>query len=267
MSEAIRIQKLLATWGLASRRTIEEWITQGRISVNGRVLREQGCRVCPEVDQITVNGVPVVPPIGPGDVVQALHKPFGVLTSMSDPFGRPTVKELMPAQPRLYPVGRLDVDSTGLLLVTNHGELAHRLMHPRYKVEKEYVATLRGGDLDPAQQMHFARGIDLEGRPTMPCRIEKITVGRFRVTLTEGRNRQVRRMFQALGQQVQRLERVRFGPVVLGSLPSGILRPLTEREFFELLRLTALAGNSSDSADSVGGSDRGNPQERPTRSD
>jgi pseudouridine synthase len=236
----VRVQKLLAVWGIASRRTIETWITAGKIAVNGEVLREQGCKVDPLKDVITVDGKVITPPLTETPVVQVLNKPYGILTSLGDPFGRETIKDFLPATPRLYPVGRLDGDSTGLLLVTNHGELANRLMHPRHKVEKEYLVTLQEAILTPEELRRFAEGLLLNTTFTAPCRIEEIGPLRYRVVLKEGRNRQIRRMFALLGHDVARLHRVRVGPITLGDLPFGKLRPVTPLEYRDLLELTGL---------------------------
>jgi pseudouridine synthase len=227
-----RLQKYLASCGIASRRAAEQLISAGRVSVNGQVVAELGTRVEPSVDRVEVDGRPVAPP--PAKVYLAVNKPPGIVTTTSDPRGRPTVLDLVPRLGRLFPAGRLDADSEGLLLLTNDGELANRVMHPRYGCEKEYRALVRG--TPSAQALEQLRsGIELAEGRTAPARVAvdgPAEGGSYwlRVMLREGRKRQVRRMLAAVGLPVERLQRVRIGPLELGSLPPGRSRPLGRSE-------------------------------------
>jgi pseudouridine synthase len=235
-----RLQKALAHAGVASRRVAEEMIAAGRVQVNGEVVREQGRRVLPD-DRIEVDGKPLT---GPERLVYyALNKPIDVVSTARDPEGRTTVLDLVPRSSRVYPVGRLDWDSAGLLLLTNDGELAHRLTHPRYGVEKEYHALVRG---HPNQVVlgRLAEGVRLDDGITAPARVRRLRVTErgawIAVTIHEGRNRQVRRMFEALGHGVDRLVRVRVGPIELDELPDGRYRSLTVLELRQLRHLVGL---------------------------
>ncbi|MBF0498779.1 MAG: rRNA pseudouridine synthase [Candidatus Riflebacteria bacterium] len=231
--EQIRLQKLLASWGLASRRTIELWISQGRVKVDGKIV-DLGQKIDPDVALIEIDGTAIAPPdyiIEEGRLVVALNKPIGVVSTLADTHDRPTVSEfLFPKERRLFPIGRLDLDATGLLLATDHGELSNRLLHPRYKVEKEYEIEISGGFLSESERQHFAGGLILDDGPTAPCRIEVIGASKYRVVLREGRKRQIKRMFEALYRRVTRLHRVRFGPIRLGGMASGECRILTPQE-------------------------------------
>jgi 23S rRNA pseudouridine2605 synthase len=224
-----RLQKVLATLGLGSRRSIEEWIRDGRIRVND-VVAQLGTRVVP-ADRVTVDGTPVALLSGPAaepaaTVVLGYHKPVGEVTTRHDPQGRPTVFERLPPPPagRWIVVGRLDVNTSGLLLFTTDGELAHRLMHPSSEVEREYLVRVRSQPT-PATLESLRRGVELEDGWARFDRIEaeNATDGHawFRVVLHEGRNREVRRLWRAVGHEVSRLMRLRYGPV---SLPRD-LRP------------------------------------------
>lgn len=217
-------------------------ILAGEVAVNGAVVAELGVKVDPEHDRVAVKGRPVSPPTA--NLYLAVNKPPGVVTTVSDPQGRPTVAEIVPTLGRLFPVGRLDADSEGLVLMTNDGELAHRLMHPRYGCEKEYRALLRRFPEDEALE-RLERGILLEDGPTAPARVEversRLTGDPWvRLTLREGRKRQVRRMLAAVGYPVVRLQRVRIGPLELGALPSGASRPLGRSEVAALRRSVGL---------------------------
>ncbi len=252
MSEPVRLQKLLAGWGLASRRTVETWIAAGRVKVDGETVADLGRKVDPASARIEIDGKPVVPPDGSQQpLVLVLNKPAGVVSTVSDPQGRPTVRDLLPPDRRLYPVGRLDMDSTGILLVTDFGELSNRLLHPRYKVEKEYLVEVSGASLSPDECRRFAAGLVLEDGLTAPCRIDRHGEGRYRVVLREGRKRQVKRMFEALDRRVLALHRERFGPIRLGKLVSGKTRPLTPEELQQLLLATGLEEGSEPSAEPV----------------
>lgn len=242
MAEPVRLLKLLAHWGLASRRSVETYIAAGRLKVDGEVVQDLGRKVDPDRVRIEFDGQVVTPPPASAQpTILVLNKPAGVVSTLSDPQGRPTVRDLLPGDRRLYPVGRLDLDSTGLLLVTDFGELSNRLLHPRYKVEKEYLVTVSGSSLTPDEYRRFTSGLPLEDGLTAPCHLERLGTGRYRVVLREGRKRQVKRMFEALDRRVLTLHRDRFGPIRVGSLPVGKTRPLTVDERQELLSLTGLA--------------------------
>ena len=238
MAEAMRIQRALARAGVASRRHAEELIASGRVRVNG-VLATIGQSVVPETDEITVDGRTVGAPVVGQWLV--LHKPAGVMTTRSDPDGRPTVFDYVPEIPGLAYVGRLDYLTEGVLLLTTDGSAAHRLSHPSTEVERTYVATVRGR-ADAAVPVARA-GVRLEDGMVRPRAVEARHLSRgrweFEVTITEGRKREVRRLCTALGLKVERLVRTRFGPVTLGSLPSGQTRPLTNSERAEIEQLSA----------------------------
>jgi pseudouridine synthase len=229
MSETMRIQRALARAGVASRRKAEELVTAGRVRVNG-VVAHTGQPVDPSRDAIVVDGKPLAAPREAEWLV--LNKPSGVMTTRSDPDGRRTVFELVPAIPGLTYVGRLDYLTEGVLLLTTDGAAAHRLSHPSRQVERTYVATVTGKGDEAAQVAK--RGVTLDDGPVRPTHVEARKVSRdrwdFEVTITEGRKREVRRLCSALGLGVERLVRTRFGPVELGDLPSGHARRLTARE-------------------------------------
>ncbi|HEY1014757.1 MAG TPA: pseudouridine synthase, partial [Herpetosiphonaceae bacterium] len=230
-----RLHKFLARAGVDSRRACEELMLAGRVTVNGRTQRELGTQIDPETDDIRVDGVQVVAPTELHYVM--LHKPTGVITSMEDPQGRPTVADLVKTPNRLFPVGRLDFDSEGLLLMTDDGDLAFRLTHPSFEVEKEYRAQL---DVPPTveQLRSWREGVELEDGRTAPAWVELLEPDGqgvwVRVVIHEGRNRQVRRVAEHLGLQVIRLIRLREGPLDLGELPAGEWRPLGDDEISKL---------------------------------
>ena len=224
--EGERLQKVLARVGVGSRRTCEDLIAAGRITVDGQVA-VLGRRVDPETALIEVDGAPIG--VRPGLVHYLLNKPAGVVTTADDPQGRPTVVGLVPAEPRVFPVGRLDADTEGLLLLTNDGELTHRLTHPSYGVEKEYVAEVRGAPTR-AVLRQLREGVELEDGPTAPARAALLDPSVVRLTIHEGRNRQVRRMCEAVGHPVLRLVRTRIGPIADRSLAPGSWRSLTTDE-------------------------------------
>jgi 23S rRNA pseudouridine2605 synthase len=259
---AERLQKVLAAAGVASRRDCEELIRQGRITVNGRVMRELGARVDPDVDSIAVDGVPVSQ--GGARTYIMLHKPLGVVSTVDDPQGRPTVIGLVKAQSRLFPVGRLDMDSEGLLLLTDDGDLAYRLTHPSFAVEKEYRVLLQSAP-SPEALRAWREGVELEGQQTAPAwveLVERTPEGAWvRVVLREGRKRQVREVAALLGYEVLRLIRVREGPLLLGDLPVGTSRPLSEQEVEALRKHT---GESRAAASDAGRSPK-QPEGRPPR--
>ncbi len=234
-----RLQKFLARSGLASRRQCEVLIREGRVRVNGTVVRELGTRVDPGRDTVQVDGVGVRPE---RPTTLMLHKPAGYITSLADPEGRPVVTALLPATglPRLFPVGRLDWDTEGLLLLTNDGELANLLTHPRHAVPKEYHAKLKGLPA-PAVLAQLTRGVLCEGERLQARAVEVTHRTRqntwVAVTIEEGRYRQVRRMCAAIGHPVLKLTRVALGPLRLGALPRGKWRPLSPEELRSLQSL------------------------------
>jgi 23S rRNA pseudouridine2605 synthase len=233
--EGERLQKVLARTGIGSRRVCDELIAEGRVTVNGEVA-ELGRRVDAAHDLIEIDGAPIS--VAEGLVHYLLNKPRGVVTTASDPQGRPTVVSLVPAEPRVFPVGRLDIDTEGLLLLTNNGELAHRLTHPSFGGEKEYVAEVRGRP-SPAVLRTLRTGVDLDDGRTAPAKVSLVSPTVLRVTIHEGRNRQVRRMCEAVGHPVVRLVRVRIGPVTDRRLPPGEWRPLTAKELRGLEKAVA----------------------------
>ncbi|HEX6230452.1 MAG TPA: pseudouridine synthase [Actinomycetota bacterium] len=235
-----RLQKTLARAGFGSRRACEELIAAGRVEVNRRPAT-LGDRVDPRADEVRVDGRRVS--ADPGLRYVALHKPRGVTTTMRDPHAQRDLTRFLPKGPRVFPVGRLDRDTEGLLLLTNDGDLAHRLAHPRHAVEKEYLAEVDG----VATQRHLARlrrGVRLEDGPAraVQARSAGRTAGRgaVRVVMTEGRKREVRRMLEAVGLPVRRLVRTRVGPVRLGRLRAGESRDLTPDEVRSLYRTAGL---------------------------
>ncbi|MGG4395136.1 pseudouridine synthase [Paenibacillus thiaminolyticus] len=233
-----RLQKIMANAGVASRRKCEQLILDGKVEVNGEVVTALGVKADPATDIITVNGKPIT--ANANKVYAAFHKPKGVITSMSDPEGRKTVLDFVKGiGGRVYPVGRLDYDTEGLLLLTNDGDLANMLMHPRHHVAKTYHATVKGiphGDL----LEKLREGIQLEDGMTQPAEVEYHDVDMERksatisITIYEGRNRQVRRMFEAIGHPVVKLKRVQFGNIFLQGIPRGKFRHLTKSEVNEL---------------------------------
>ncbi len=225
-----RLQKVLARVGLGSRRACEELIADGRVTVNG-VVAVLGRRIDVDADLIEVDGAPVG--VRPDLVHYLLNKPAGVITTADDPQGRPTVVDLVPAEPRVFPVGRLDAETEGLLLLTNDGQLAHRLTHPSFGVEKDYLAQVEGTP-GRATLRSLREGIELDDGPTAPARVAAIEPGLLRITIHEGRNRQVRRMCEAVGHPVVRLVRTRIGPLADPRLEPGAWRVLSREEIRSL---------------------------------
>lgn len=221
-----RLQKVLAATGWGSRRSCEELIAEGRVTVNGEVA-QLGRRVDPETDRIEVDGAPVG--VKPGLVYYLLNKPTGVITTAKDTHGRRTVVDLVPSEPRVFPVGRLDVDTEGLLLLTNDGDLAHRITHPSHGVAKEYLVHVRGR-VSPGELRQLREGVELDDGPTAPAEASQPQPGVVRLTIHEGRNRQVRRMCDAIGHPVLRLVRTRIGPITDRSLRPGDYRELSTGE-------------------------------------
>jgi pseudouridine synthase len=230
-----RLQKVLAHAGVASRRKSEELILQGRVTVNGQVITRLGTKVNPDRDVIQVDGERVR--IASSHVYVMLHKPRGVLSVMEDDRGRRSIGDLVPVPTRLYPVGRLDSSSEGLILLTDDGELANFLTHPRYKHEKEYLVLVNGRPSDKTLQT-WQRGVPLDNKPTAPARVSIVrSQGNstlLHVAMYEGRKRQIRRVASLLGHPVRELTRVRLGPLQLGTLEAGQWRYLTSKEVREL---------------------------------
>ena len=231
----MRLAKYLAHAGVASRRSAEAMIAAGRVSVEGRVVDDPALDVG-QGSGVAVDGRTVEGP--EPRVLYALNKPVGVVSSARDTHGRPTVVALVGATGlRLYPVGRLDTDSSGLILLTNDGELANRLTHPRFEVGKTYRARLLGGPVRPAALTALRRGVQLEDGPTAPVWVRRLRADEIELTIHEGRNRQVRRMCAAVGHPVAELQRVGFGPVRLGGLGPGEHRLLRDAEVERLRAL------------------------------
>jgi 23S rRNA pseudouridine2605 synthase len=251
-----RLQKILAKAGLASRRAAETMITEGRVMVNGKVVTELGTKADPEADKITLDGKPVS--VSKKRVYLLLNKPAGYVTTLADPGGRPVVTELVKdIKERLFPVGRLDFNTEGLLLLTNDGEWANTLAHPSHEVEKEYLVKIRG-DLSADKIAQLCEGIKLEDGWTAPAKVDIIRVLEknvwFTIVIHEGRYRQVRRMCEALGLPLVKLKRVRYGNILLGELKSGEYRLLEPAE------VKTLAGPGSGPGKTVKNSGSGKPQ-------
>ena len=221
----MRIQKLLSDRGLCSRRKAEEWIQAGRVACNGAVCR-LGDTADPDVDTVTVDGTPI--PAAAKRLYIMLHKPRGFVTTLSDEKGRPNAAQLVDCGQRVYPVGRLDMDSEGLLIFTNDGEFAQRLAHPSHETDKTYRAYVTGWSEEAVERVK--EPIVLDGYRIRPPHVVSEAPGRLRITIHEGRNRQVRRLCQAAGMQVTRLIRIGEGKLRLGDLPRGKWRELTPEE-------------------------------------
>lgn len=237
----IRLQKVLAQAGIASRRASEQLIADGRVEVNGTVVTALGTRVDPEHDTIRVDGARIPPPRR--HLYLVLNKPRGVVSTMDDPEGRPTLSQYVPRHQRLFHVGRLDTDTEGLILLTNDGEFAHRMSHPSYEVPKTYLAEVEGL-VDNKTIRLLRRGVQLDDGPVHPDTVTLVsgtpTRSLVRITLHEGRNRVVRRIFDHIGHPVRRLSRIAIGPVRVGTLKAGQTRDLTPGELGQLLDLVGL---------------------------
>jgi pseudouridine synthase len=243
----LRLNKILAQAGLTSRRGADHLVLEGRVAVNGVVTREPGTLADPATDRITLDGRAVPPP----EVAQylLLNKPAGVVTTVRDPQGRPVVIDLLPTHvgERVYPVGRLDADVEGVMLLTNDGPLTHRLLHPRYALPRLYEAEV-AGRVTEADLGRWRRGATLDDGPAVPLAVDLVRTGgassMVHLTFSEGRKHEVKRYCEALGHRVQRLRRIGFGPLRLGALPLGACRPLTPGELAALRAVTAAASPS-----------------------
>lgn len=228
----VRIQKFLADAGICSRRKAEEYITQGRVAVDGRKITEMGCIVDPASQRITFDNQPVLPT--EKKVYILLNKPKGYVTTLHDPQGRPIVTTLLVnVSERVFPVGRLDLDTEGALLLTNDGSLTHRIIHPRHEITKTYEAMVKGNP-SPARLEKLTKGIMLEGRLTAPARLAVLQSGgktsTIEIIIREGRKRQVRKMFAAIGHPVVALKRTAYGSLRLGKLEPGGYRFLDKKD-------------------------------------
>ncbi len=236
-----RLQRALARAGFGSRRSCEELISAGRVKVNGR-LATLGDKVDPTRDVVLLSGATVN--LDPNVRYLALHKPAGVVTTMRDPQGRRDIRAFVPDEPRVFPVGRLDLDSEGLLLLTNDGDLAEALTHPRYGVEKEYLVEVQGTPT-PKHLGALRRGVELDDGPARAASVRIVDArgerGQLALVMTEGRKREVRRLLAAVDLPVARLVRVRIGPISLGRLKAGAVRDLTADEVLLLAKLVAKA--------------------------
>ncbi len=227
-----RLQKVMARMGVGSRRVNEDLIADGRVKVNGE-LAVLGARVHPDVDEIEVDGV--VLSSMPDTVTYLLNKPVGVVTTAEDTHDRKTVIQLIPDEPRVFSVGRLDMDTEGLIIMTNDGKLAHRLTHPSFGIEKEYLVHVEGIPSRASLRM-LREGVELDDGPSLPAQASTVAPGMIKLTIHEGRNRQVRRMCEAIGHPVRRLVRTRIGPITDTRLKPGSWRELSRDELLELQR-------------------------------
>lgn len=230
----MRLAKYLAHAGVASRRASEEIIFAGRVSVGGETVRDPARDVDGSLP-VEVDGKPIRVSTGQR-AVYAVHKPRGVVSTARDPQGRPTIVSLVPSARRLYPVGRLDAETTGLILLTDDGALAHRLTHPSFEVPRTYHAKVRRAPVKEDAIRALREGVELDDGRTAPARAKRLAADRVEITIHEGRKRQVRRMLEAVGHPVIALERVRFGPLWLGGLEEGRHRRLTAAEIEKLRR-------------------------------
>jgi pseudouridine synthase len=238
----IRLNKFLAQAGVASRREVDKMIVEGRIKVNGQVVKTLGSKIDDEKDKVEVEGRRVERE--EELIYLMINKPPGYLVTLKDDFKRPTIKQLLPSlKKRAFPVGRLDYDSSGLLLMTNDGELAYRLTHPRFKVPKAYLVKVKG-EPDPSGLTRLEKGIYLDGKKTAPAKVARLKgdpeKSLFKIEIYEGRKREVKRMFQAIGHKVLQLQRTSFGGLGLGSLKTGKWRFLTRKEIDTLKKKVAL---------------------------
>ncbi|WP_339062624.1 pseudouridine synthase [Tepidibacillus marianensis] len=238
-----RLQKVIAEAGLASRRKAEQLIIEGKVIVNEKIAMELGMKVDPSRDRILVNGKEIK--IVTKKIVVLLNKPKKVITSTEDPQGRKTVLDLIHMPERIYPVGRLDYDTEGLLLLTNDGELANRLMHPRYELDKTYEVIVHGTPTETQLDL-LRRGILLDDGLTSQAQVKKVIINnekraKIHITIHEGRNRQVRRMFQTIGYPVIQLKRIQYGFLTLKNVNNGEYRILTKEEVCQLRKIVKLS--------------------------
>jgi 23S rRNA pseudouridine2605 synthase len=226
----IRLNKYLANMGICSRRDVKQFLKQTAVTVNGERIKESGFRLDPKRDAIRLNGNKITPP---KYVYYLLNKPLGVVSTTADEYNRKNVTSIIPSRERIYPVGRLDKDTTGLILLTNDGELTNLLTHPRYHVDKTYHLTI-GGRIDEVQLRALRNGVLLDDGITAPAQvsiIKKTNEGFFlAMTIHEGRNRQIRRMCETVGVRLLALKRIAFGPIKIGSLTNGEWRELSKNE-------------------------------------
>ena len=259
----MRLGKYLAHSGVASRRAAEQLVFGGRVTVDGDIVTDPARDVDDRHD-VRVDGRRATATDHPR-LVYALHKPAGVVSTARDPQGRPTVVALVPSSERLYPVGRLDADTTGLILLTNDGELANKLTHPRYGVPKTYRVTVGDPPLRAHELEALAGGVELDDGPTAPARVRHLAADRFEITLREGRKRQVRRMTEAVGHRVRTLERVQLGPLRLGTLGPGEHRRLKGPEVEALRRAARPPGTAAGARSKPPGGRPGKPAGRSGR--
>ncbi len=239
----IRLNKFLARAGVASRRKADDLIRAGRVSVDGRLVKEVGAKIDPQSQTVSVDGRLVkTEPL----VYYLFYKPKGYLTALSDPHGRPTIAVFLKKIPfRVFPVGRLDFDTEGLIVLTNDGELAHRLLHPRYGLKRRYVAEVKGHPSERDIFLLLRKGILVEGRRVFPKEIKllkrRAKTSSYEVVISEGRKREVRKLFASIGHPVSHLRRVAFGPLSLQGLRPGEIRPLSKKELRALCTAVGLS--------------------------
>ena len=257
-AEGVRLQKAMAAAGVASRRASENLIVAGRVKVNGKVVRELGTRIDPSVDSVWVDNKPVQ--LDPDRLYLAFHKPKGVVSSMADEFGRTDLSQFFLVYDRVFNVGRLDADTTGILLMTNDGDLANQLAHPSFGVEKVYSALVKGR-IERATLQRLVTGVTLEDGKAQADRVKILDVGEttslVEVVLHSGKNRVVRRMFEAIGHEVIELTRRSFGPLRLGSLKPGQVRELGKVEVSALLAAASAGGEKRPRVQAAKKSGRG----------
>ncbi len=238
----MRLNKFLASCGIASRRKCDEIIFSGKVKVNNKIVKTPAFKIDPDKDKVSVDGKEVALP---KKIYVIINKPEGVLCSLKDDFGRTLITDLIKGiEERIFPVGRLDFNSEGLLILTNDGELANRLIHPKYKVEKTYHVLIKG-ILNQDDLEKLEKGINIgEKEITQPARVKILDIGKkttfVEIKIKEGKKRQIRRMFQELGYEVKKLRRVKFGPIKLGMLKKGEWRYLTELEIKKLYKISGL---------------------------
>ena len=232
MDKSIRLQKYIAECGVASRRKAEDLIVSGKVKVNGQTITKLGTKIDPAQDKIAVNGQPVKQ--AESKIYIKLNKPRGVVSACTDPREKTVIDLVKDVLDRLYPIGRLDKNSEGLILLTNDGELANELMHPRYEHEKEYVVTVQF-PIFYVQLNRLKEGVEIEGKKTLPAQVKQVGSRRFHIILKEGKKRQIRKMVEAVGNRVVRLKRIRIKNIELGKLPLGQYAYLTPSEVRDLM--------------------------------